>query len=66
MTWQDWAVAVVGVLLVTYFGAKLVRLIRNGKVADGCCGCAMADKCPSARKTQMKHQSSKCNEKRAK
>ncbi len=66
MTWQDWAVVVVGVLLVAYLVAKLVRRIRNGKATDGCCGCALADQCPSVQKARMKNQSSKCDHKNTK
>ena len=50
MTWQDWAVAAIGVALVAWLVVRLVRRIQGKSKGSPCCNCDCADSCPSARK----------------
>ncbi|MBR5844784.1 MAG: FeoB-associated Cys-rich membrane protein [Rikenellaceae bacterium] len=60
MTWQDWAVAAIGVALVAWLVVRLVRRIQGKSKGSPCCNCGCADSCPSARK------SDKCDSKNRK
>lgn len=51
MSWQDWAVAAIGVALVVWLIVRVVRRVQ-GKSKIACYGCTCADSCPSARKEQ--------------
>lgn len=50
MSWQDWAVAAIGVLVVAWLVSRLVRRLRGKDSGSSCYGCECADSCPSAHK----------------
>lgn len=52
MTWQDWAVAAIGVAVVAWLIYRLIRRLQGKSSNSSCCGCGCAESCPSARKVQ--------------
>ena len=59
MTWQDWAVAAIGVALAVWLVWRVVRRVQGKSKKSPCCNCGCADNCPSAQKVS-KCDSKKC------
>ena len=59
MTWQDWAVAAIGVALVVWLVWRVVRRVQGKSKNSPCCNCGCSDSCPSVQKVS-KCDSKKC------